>query len=165
MFASLGVTNSWASFERPAARLRHCHRVRSKPYELNQSLRETFPSQASDEKSKLQRGIDANPRAAKPANQNKRAVKHYIRSGFVANPNSCKKNQLRSRLKQILQSPHFSCFTFPNQTARISCRLIWKFEIGVVFGFALHDLPAYLVARGGADGDTTQQGGINFTPA
>jgi hypothetical protein len=48
MFASLGVTNSWASFERPAARLRHCPRVRSKPYELNQSLRETFPSRASD---------------------------------------------------------------------------------------------------------------------
>jgi hypothetical protein len=49
MFASLGLTDLWASFERPAARLRHYRRVRSKPYKSQQSLRETFhPPQVAD---------------------------------------------------------------------------------------------------------------------
>jgi hypothetical protein len=60
-YAGVWVTNLWASFERPAARLRHCPRVRSKPYKSQQSLREAFPSRAADQKSKLQRGVDAKP--------------------------------------------------------------------------------------------------------
>jgi hypothetical protein len=92
LFASLGLTDLWASFERMAARLRHCPRVRSKPYKSQQSLHEAIHPTTPPLPNTQAQAWKANPQV-----QNRKG-----------------KTKCRYR------------FRFSNQTARISCRLIWR---------------------------------------